>query len=230
MSWGEPKALRPFADTSPFFGLPLPDDVRVTAQVMAQPDPELSERVIAALADGTPLVTRKRVGAGQIVLFHVTANAEWSTLPLSGLFVQMLDRLAVSSRAESRSAEAAEAADGEGAPLDIDDAVDDGTRAVIAEFVFDTERVARRERVERGKIAGQRGRAGATEAGVHDRAERQGPIGVLDAVADVASPTSLVQPGHELGTVEARPVAVRRRAERRIENERLGQHGGQVTV
>jgi hypothetical protein len=32
-----------------------------------------------------------------VVLFHVTANAEWSTLPLSGLFVQMLERLAVSS-------------------------------------------------------------------------------------------------------------------------------------
>ncbi|CAN0068150.1 unnamed protein product, partial [Chrysoparadoxa australica] len=31
--------------------------------------------------------------------FHVTANAEWSTLPLSGLFVQMLERLAVSSAA-----------------------------------------------------------------------------------------------------------------------------------
>jgi hypothetical protein len=35
----------------------------------------------------------------------VTANAEWSSLPLSGLFVQMLDRLAVSSRAEGRTAE-----------------------------------------------------------------------------------------------------------------------------
>jgi hypothetical protein len=27
------------------------------------------------------------------VLFHVTANAEWSNLPLSGLFVQMLRRI-----------------------------------------------------------------------------------------------------------------------------------------
>jgi hypothetical protein len=98
MSWGEPKALAPFADTSPFFGLPIPDDVTVSAQVMAQPDPTLSDRVIAQLADGTPLVTRKPVGAGQIVLVHVTANAEWSTLPLSGLFVQMLERLAVSTR------------------------------------------------------------------------------------------------------------------------------------
>jgi hypothetical protein len=105
MSWGEPKALRPFAETSPFFGLPIPEDVTVTAQVMAQPDPTLADRVIAALADGTPLVTRKRDGLGQIVLFHVTANAEWSSLPLSGLFVQMLDRLAISSRAEAQTAE-----------------------------------------------------------------------------------------------------------------------------
>ena len=99
MSWGEPKSLAAFRDTSPFFGLAIPDDVTVTAQVVAQPDPTLAERAIAALSDGTPLVTRKTVGQGQIVLFHVTATAEWSTLPLSGLFVQMLERLAVSSAA-----------------------------------------------------------------------------------------------------------------------------------
>ncbi|KIN63053.1 N-terminal double-transmembrane domain protein [Sulfitobacter noctilucicola] len=104
MSWGEPKSLDTFKDTSPFFGLSIPDDVVVTAQVVAQPDPTLANRVIAALSDGTPLVTRKVVGQGQIVLFHVTATAEWSTLPLSGLFVQMLERLAVSSAAASPDA------------------------------------------------------------------------------------------------------------------------------
>ncbi|WP_371061010.1 DUF4159 domain-containing protein [Rhodosalinus sp. 5P4] len=97
MSWGEPKSLAPFDDDSPFRGLEVPGDVTVSAQVMAQPDPVLSERVVAQLTDGTPLVTRKPLGEGQVVLFHVTANAEWSTLPLSGLFVQMLERLAVSS-------------------------------------------------------------------------------------------------------------------------------------
>ena len=97
MSWGQPKSLAPFPADSPFFGLPVPEDVTVTAQVMAQPDPTLADRVIAALSDGTPLVTRKTVGQGQIVLVHVTANAEWSGLPLSGLFVQMLDRLALLS-------------------------------------------------------------------------------------------------------------------------------------
>jgi hypothetical protein len=105
MSWGEPKTLRSFADGSPFYGLQVPTDVNVTAQVMAQPDPDLSERVIAALADGTPLVTRRKIGDGQIILFHVTANAEWSSLPLSGLYVQMLERLAISTRSATPTAE-----------------------------------------------------------------------------------------------------------------------------
>ncbi|MBV1864490.1 MAG: DUF4159 domain-containing protein, partial [Rhodobacteraceae bacterium] len=100
MSWGEPKLLRSFDRNSPFFGLQVPDDVRVLSQVVAQPDPALSERVMAMLQDGTPLVTGRDVGQGRVVLFHVTANAEWSTLPLSGLFVQMLERLAISTRSE----------------------------------------------------------------------------------------------------------------------------------
>lgn len=134
MSWGEPKALAPFAEDSPFAGLPVPDDVRVSAQVMAQPDPTLAERVIAQLADGTPLVTRKRIGQGQVVLMHVTANAEWSTLPLSGLFVQMLDRLAVSSSATTPSAESLDGTTWE--PLQVMDAfgtlTDAGTRPGVS--------------------------------------------------------------------------------------------------
>ncbi|MCG7521134.1 DUF4159 domain-containing protein [Ruegeria sp. Ofav3-42] len=102
MSWGEAKGLAPFPESSPFSGLQVPEDVTVTTQVMAQPDPNLADRVIASLSDGTPLVTRKALGLGQVVLFHVTADAEWSSLPLSGLFVEMLDRLAVASAAKSR--------------------------------------------------------------------------------------------------------------------------------
>ena len=98
MSWGAPRSLAPFPEDSPFAGLPVPEDVGVRAQVLAQPVPDLADHTIAALADGTPLVTRAARGSGQIVLFHVTANAEWSNLPISGLFVQMLERLAVSTR------------------------------------------------------------------------------------------------------------------------------------
>ena len=106
MSWGEPRTLREFSSDSPFAGLSIPGDVSVTAQVLAQPDPMLSDRTIAALADGTPLVTRKFSGDGQVVLVHTTANAEWSSLPLSGLFVEMLERLAVSTRPAALSQEA----------------------------------------------------------------------------------------------------------------------------
>ena len=97
MSWGAPKKLRAFVKGTTFHGLKIPDEVTVNSQVVAQPDPNLSERVVAALQDGTPLVTQKSAGNGRVVLFHVTANAEWSNLPLSGLFVQMLERLAVST-------------------------------------------------------------------------------------------------------------------------------------
>jgi hypothetical protein len=97
MSWGAPRRLQPFPDTSPFAGLPVPADVDISSQVMAQPDPDLPGRVMASLEDGTPLVTGRTRGDGRVVLFHVTANADWSSLPLSGLFVQMLERLTQSA-------------------------------------------------------------------------------------------------------------------------------------
>lgn len=97
MSWDHPHRLGPFADGSPFAGLPIPADVTVRTQVLAEPGPDLADHTIASLEDGTPLVTEASLGKGRIVLFHVTASADWSNLPLSGLFVRMLDRLAISS-------------------------------------------------------------------------------------------------------------------------------------
>ena len=61
--------------------------------MLAEPTADLAARTWAALEDGTPLVTEMPEGAGRVVLFHVTANADWSNLPLSGLFVDMLRRL-----------------------------------------------------------------------------------------------------------------------------------------
>ena len=104
MTWATPRALGPFAEDSPFAGLNIPEDVAVTAQVLAQPDPDLPTRTIAQLADGTPLVTWARLGQGRLVLFHVTANAEWSDLPLSGLFVDMLNRLAIGAGGQGATA------------------------------------------------------------------------------------------------------------------------------
>jgi len=105
MTWTTPKRLRPFAADSPFAGLGLPEEVEISAQVLAQPGPDLAGKVMAALEDGTPLVTARRQGLGRIVLFHVTANAEWSNLPLSGLFVDMLSRLSISARGGAAAAD-----------------------------------------------------------------------------------------------------------------------------
>lgn len=93
MSWSNPAGLARFPADSPFAGLAVPADVKVTRQVLAEPSADLAAHTWATLADGTPLVTEAARGAGRIVLFHVTANADWSTLPLSGLFVDMLRRL-----------------------------------------------------------------------------------------------------------------------------------------
>ncbi|WP_329609785.1 DUF4159 domain-containing protein [Paracoccus benzoatiresistens] len=98
LSWGDPRAVRPFAGDGVFAGLTPPEEVTVRAQLMAQPAPDLAEKTLAALTDNTPLVTRARAGQGQVVLFHVTANAEWSNLPISGLFVDMLNRLVETAR------------------------------------------------------------------------------------------------------------------------------------
>ena len=90
LSWDAPRSFAPFTRDSPFYGLPVPDDLGITRQILAEPDGDLTEKTWAALEDGTPIVTADRRGDGMIVLFHVTADASWSNLPLTGLFVDML--------------------------------------------------------------------------------------------------------------------------------------------
>ncbi|MFV0368022.1 MAG: DUF4159 domain-containing protein [Hyphomicrobiaceae bacterium] len=99
LSWSTPQKLAGFEDKSPFAGLTVPQDVTVNRQVLADPaqiGPDAG--VWARLADGTPLVTAKNVGDGKIILFHVTANSDWSNLPISGLFVDMLRRISTMGR------------------------------------------------------------------------------------------------------------------------------------
>ncbi|HET9903849.1 MAG TPA: DUF4159 domain-containing protein [Xanthobacteraceae bacterium] len=105
LTWEQPQRLSSFGRESPFAGMPIPDDVTVTRQVLAEPDGNLMDHTWAALADGTPLVTATRRGKGLLVLFHVTADTRWSNLPLSGAFVEMLKRIV--NLAGSASAETA---------------------------------------------------------------------------------------------------------------------------
>ncbi len=93
LTWETPQKLGEFAERGPFFDLTPPSDVFVRRQILAEPGAEAAERSWASLSDGTPLVTGERIGAGALALFHVTATPEWSDLPLSSTFIEMLRRL-----------------------------------------------------------------------------------------------------------------------------------------
>ncbi|WP_454701093.1 DUF4159 domain-containing protein [Agrobacterium burrii] len=106
LSWAEPQPLADFPNFGAFAGMPKADGILVKRQVLAEPTPDLAERTWASLADGTPLVTTRNVQAGRIVLFHVSAEASWSDLPISGHFVDMLRRIVQLSKAGGASAAA----------------------------------------------------------------------------------------------------------------------------
>lgn len=94
LSWATPQPLAPFDEESIFSGLTVPQDVTIRRQVLADPALLTADvNVWARLNDGTPLVTATRKGEGFLILFHVTANSNWSNLPMSGLFVEMLRRI-----------------------------------------------------------------------------------------------------------------------------------------
>ncbi len=95
LSWARPLPLTSFDDSGPLAGLTVPKgDVVVQRQVLAQPGPQLAAHTWARLADGTPLITGAQRGKGWLVLVHTTANTAWSSLPLSGAFIDVLRRIA----------------------------------------------------------------------------------------------------------------------------------------
>lgn len=108
LSWTTPQPVTDFPANGPFADLSPPSEVTVTRQVLAEPTSDIVERTWASLADGTPLVTGATSGKGTLVLFHVTPEATWSNLPISGSFVEMLRRVVQLSRNQGSVAANAE--------------------------------------------------------------------------------------------------------------------------
>jgi hypothetical protein len=105
MSWTEPASLAPFTETSTFYGLDIAKEVTVSRQILAEPGLDLDRKVLARLADGTPLITADKREAGTVVLVHTSPDPSWSNLSLSGLFPQMLRRIVAYSAGISRAPE-----------------------------------------------------------------------------------------------------------------------------
>ncbi len=107
LSWEQPARLAPFTADSPFAGLPIPGDVTVSRQVLAEPSIDLAGKTWARLTDGTPLVTAEKRGKGRLVLVHTTSDPEWSNLAMSGLFIGMLRRVVSLSEGVGEGADVA---------------------------------------------------------------------------------------------------------------------------
>ncbi|CAN1539087.1 Double transmembrane domain [Rhabdaerophilaceae bacterium] len=104
LSWDKPQKLASFPEGSPFADIAIREDIRIERQVLAEPDSTLTRASWAVLQDGTPLVTSAQRGRGQIILFHVTGDTSWSSLPLSGVFVDMLRRCLQLATSQGQSA------------------------------------------------------------------------------------------------------------------------------
>src|SRR3984893_5400094 len=93
LTWEKPPHLASFAADGPVAGVPVPKDITVSRQVLAEPDAVLATKSWASLEDGTPLVTGEHRGKGLVSLFHVSADMRWSDLPMSGSFVEVPRRI-----------------------------------------------------------------------------------------------------------------------------------------
>jgi uncharacterized protein (DUF58 family) len=91
LTWARPQGLGT-AVSGPLAGLTPPADARVRRLAMFGAG-AAGAQVWAALADGSPLVSAARRGRGWVVLMHVAATPGGSDLPLTGAFVEMLERL-----------------------------------------------------------------------------------------------------------------------------------------
>ena len=55
---------------------------------------------LASLEDQSPIISMKYLGEGKVIVFHITSNNEWSNLPLSSLFEDIILKLLLISKAE----------------------------------------------------------------------------------------------------------------------------------
>lgn len=195
LAWETPLGIGAFPADSPFAGVVTPDDVSVRRQVLAEPASLEEARVWATLTDNSPLVTAQARGRGLIVLYHVSAGPEWSDVPLSGLFVDMLRRT-LAFAARSDGAGEREISGGPYAPTRLLDGY-----GVLSAAPADTTPIA-------AEAFGAARASPATPPGLYERA---GVSAAIDAASAAETLEPLVAPaGIEragLGAIIERPLS-----------------------
>lgn len=97
----ETLTIKSFSAEGPLADMTPDPSITVRQQILAEPSPDLEQRIWATLSDNTPLITAARRGAGHLIMVHTTATPAWSDFALSGLYVGFLKR--VVSMAGTRS-------------------------------------------------------------------------------------------------------------------------------
>lgn len=93
LTWETPLSIKSINPQSPLAGLKVPGDLKIRRQLLAEPSPDLAPRLWVTLSDETPLVSAAAMEKGLLVLVHATATPDWSDLPLSGFYVDLLRTL-----------------------------------------------------------------------------------------------------------------------------------------
>ena len=92
-------SISPFKKNTLLSSLNIPKDLTFEKQLIL--DNYGSDIIVlASLEDKSPLITMKHVGYGKVILFHVTSNNEWSNLPLSSLFRDIISKLLLIPKVE----------------------------------------------------------------------------------------------------------------------------------
>ena len=108
LSWTGALTLGDTPAQSPLAGLDMSQaDVQVTKQLLPQDSPDLDNKIWLSLEDGTPLITGDKYGQGWRIFVHVGADAQWSSLPLSGLFPQLIEKFINLARTQANQQQAA---------------------------------------------------------------------------------------------------------------------------
>ena len=94
LSFRKDLSIKKFKKGSLFYGLVVPEKIKINKYIELKKDLEFKNfQHLAYLENGAPLITEFEIGKGKLVFFHIPANTDWSTLPFSILFVNILEKL-----------------------------------------------------------------------------------------------------------------------------------------
>ncbi len=99
LSFRKDLSIKSFKKGSLFYGLVVPEKIKINKYIELKKNLEFKNfQHLAYLENGAPLITEFEIGKGKLVFFHIPANTDWSTLPFSILFVNILEKLNLYSK------------------------------------------------------------------------------------------------------------------------------------